>query len=273
MSMKRHALSKLDASWQALEVPEGIGPPAPVLVRSQSIEPRHYFPDHYHGWNQLVYAVAGVLTVAVDGRCLVVPPEQAVWVPTGTRHRVASRQGAEFRSLYVDDGLRPSVSDDCTVFQVSPLLRELIIEATALGDDGDHGYADRVVSLILDQLQRLQPVGLSLPWPREGALLTLCEGLYEVPADTRDVVAIGASLGMSARTLARRFEQEMGLNLREWRRRLRLFKAIEMLGGGASVTEVAFDLGYSSTSAFTYMFRVETGRSPSMHRKMAVDGG
>lgn len=252
--------------WQTLEVPEVTGLPQAVLVRAQSLPARHSFPEHAHTWNQLVYAISGVLTVAVDGRCLVVPPEQAVWVPTGVRHRVASLKGAEFRSLYVADDLRPGIAEACTVFEVSSLLRALIIEAAELGCvEDDDGYRRRVFGLILDQLRRLKAVSLSLPWPNEGGLLTLCEALYADPADPRDVEAWASTLGMSSRTLTRRFMGELGLNLREWRRRLRLFKAIEMLGNGASVTEVAMDLGYSSASAFTYMFRTETGSSPKGH--------
>jgi hypothetical protein len=36
---------------------------------------------------------------------------------------------------------------------------------------------------------------------------------------------------MSGQTLARRFESDIGMSLRSWRRRMGLFKAIEMLGG------------------------------------------
>ena len=38
-----------------------------------------------------------MLTVAVEGRSFVISPEQAVWLPTGLRHRVGSLLGAEFR--------------------------------------------------------------------------------------------------------------------------------------------------------------------------------
>jgi AraC-like DNA-binding protein len=72
---------------------------------------------------------------------------------------------------------------------------------------------------------------------------------------------------MSARTLARRFDEEVGMSMRAWRRRLRLFKAIELLGGGLSITQIALELGYGSTSAFTYAFRSEMGRSPQAHRR------
>jgi hypothetical protein len=46
---------------------------------------------------------------------------------------------------------------------------------------------------------------------------------------------------MSGRTLARRFEAELGMSLRSWRRVLRLFKAIELLGGGLGVTQTAME--------------------------------
>ena len=72
---------------------------------------------------------------------------------------------------------------------------------------------------------------------------------------------------MSDRTLARRFEADVGMSLRSWRRRMRLFKAIEMLGGGMDVTRTALDLGYSSSSAFIYAFRTVMGLSPQAYMR------
>lgn len=67
---------------------------------------------------------------------------------------------------------------------------------------------------------------------------------------------------MSGRTMTRRFEAEVGAPLRSWKRPLRLFRAIALLGSGMSVTDVATKLGYSSASAFIDGFREEMGRSP-----------
>ena len=268
--MKRQSSNLTAPTWHALDVPPA-EPPRPVVVRVQFIPARHYFPAHTHGWNQLVYAVSGVLTVATEGSCLVVPPEQAVWLRTGTVHRVASLHGAEFRSLYVAEGIRPTIAQDCTVFEVSPLLRALIVEAASLRDVRENtGYAVRVIGLILDQLRRLEPVSMSLPWPKTGAMLTLCETLYAAASDSRSIEEWGLALGMSSRTLSRRFERDVGMTLREWRHQLRLFRAVELLGGGATVTQAAFELGYSSASAFVYMFRTATGRSPMAHRRAAL---
>jgi AraC-like DNA-binding protein len=218
-----------------------------------------------------VYAISGVLTVAVEGRSFVISPEQAVWLPTGLRHRVGSLFGAEFRSLWIADEAGAGLPNKPTVFSVSSLLQALIVEAAEIeGQDDRDGYARRVAGLILDQLRRARPLPAALPWPRGGSLARICETLYADPSDPRGPEEWGRELGMSERTLARRFQAELGMSLRSWRRRLRLFKAIELLGGGLGVTQTAMELGYGSTSAFVYAFRTEMGCSPQAYMRGRV---
>ncbi|HJS86906.1 MAG TPA: helix-turn-helix transcriptional regulator, partial [Acetobacteraceae bacterium] len=207
-------------------------------------------------------------TVAVEGLSFVISPEQAVWLPTGLRHRVGTLLGAEFRSLWIADEAGAGLPEKPTVFGVSPLLQALIVEAAEIeGQNGPDGYAGRVTGMILDQLRRAQPLLGALPWPRAGSLAKVCEALYADPADSRGPEEWGRELGMSGRTLARRFEAETGMSLRSWRRRLRLFKAIELLGGGLDVTRTAMELGYGSTSAFVYAFRTGMGCSPQAYMR------
>lgn len=254
--------------WYPLAVPKTLGKPRPLIVRIETIPARHYFPFHTHKWYQLVYAISGVLTVTTEGNCTVISPEQAIWLPPGQSHRVGSLLGAEFRSLWIDDKVTDNVADACAVFGVNPLLRALIIEAAQIqGRPNRDGYANRVAKLIVDQLHRAEILPAALPWPRGGPALTLCEALYVDPADERGPDEWAATLGVSGRTLTRRFNEEVGLSLGAWRRRLRMFKAIEMLGGGCSVTEAAFELGYGSSSAFIYAFRKEMGRSPLAYHR------
>jgi hypothetical protein len=173
-------------TWETIEAPPGLAPPRPLTMRVQSIPTRHYFPEHAHRWNQVVYAISGVLTVAVEGRSFVISPEQAVWLPTGLRHRVGSLLGAEFRSLWIADEAGRGLPESPTVFGVSPLLRALIVEAAAIeGQEDRDGYAGRGTALILDQLRRARALPGALPWPRAGALTTLCEALYAGPPPTR----------------------------------------------------------------------------------------
>lgn len=249
--------------WSVVAAPPDVSPPRPITMRAQTIPARHHFPEHAHDWHQLVYAVGGVLTVAADQRTFVISPDQAVWLPTGVPHSVASLLGAEFRSLWIANDAGGSLPASPTVLAVSPLLKALIVEAAEidgkrLADD----YPDKIATMILDQLGRARKLATALPWPKDSRLLALCEALYLDPSDERTAEDWAKELGMSSRTLARRFEAELGSTLRSWKRRLRLFRSIELLGGGMSVTATAIELGYGSASAFVFAFRFELGCSP-----------
>jgi AraC-like DNA-binding protein len=276
MGSRRHAnlcriaamIGRSGSNWRLVETPPDAAAPRPMTVRAQTIPARHGFPEHAHAWHQMVYAVAGVLAVAVEGHSFAISPEQAVWLPTGALHQVGSLLGAEFRSLWIAEEAGYGLPDEPTVFPVSMLLRALIVEAAAIeGETDKDGYVGRVIALILDQLRRATPLPGALPWPRGGPLLSVCEALYAEPSDARGPDEWGRELAMSGRTLARRFEAELGMNLRSWRRRLRLFKAVELLGGGVDVTRTALELGYGSTSAFIYAFRTEMGSSPQAYMR------
>src|SRR5262245_59313544 len=102
--------------WETIEAPPGLAPPRPMTMRAQSIPARHHFAEHAHEWNQVVYAISGVLTVAVEGRSFVISPEQAMWVPTGLHHRVGTLLGAEFRSLWLSDEAVAGLPEIPTVF-------------------------------------------------------------------------------------------------------------------------------------------------------------
>lgn len=251
------------ATWALIRAPADAAPPAPLTVRAQTIPPRARFPRHAHDWAQMVYATSGTLSVALDTQSFVISPEQAAWVPPGVAHQVGSILGAEFRSLWIAPETMVALPEAPFVFEVRPLLRALIVEASDLAAATDAGpYGERINRLILDQLGNVRPLERSLPWPTSSALMRMCEALYDDPADPRTAADWNKALGMSPRTLSRRFEAETGMSLRSWQRRMRLFRAIELLDGRANVTEIAFALGYGSVSAFIYAFRLEFGVTP-----------
>jgi AraC-like DNA-binding protein len=155
----------------------------------------------------------------------------------------------------------------CQVLPVSPLLRELIVRATELPlqyeEDGPAGH---VVALILTELHGLQALPLHLPMPQEPRLRTLCLALLAAPGDQRTLADWARTVHASERTVARLFLSQTGLSFGAWRQQARVLEAMARLGGGAQVTQVAFDLGYDSVSAFSAMFRRAAGASPSTFR-------
>ncbi len=264
---RRDATLPRSDNWTLIDVPEIETLPKAVFLRSQNLAAREAFPPHTHRWNQFVYATSGTLVVTVAGSWYVITPEQAIWVPTGVVHTTGALSGAAFRNLYVADVPGLGMPDQCTVYAVGGLLRALIVELERVSQQAEPDtYLAKLDDLIFEQLRRLPRQDFHLPWPQSPLLHRVCEALYANPSDARSIDDWGAQLGTSGRTLARRFEKEVGIGLREWRHRLRLFLALEWLCAGRNVTDIALDLGYASTSAFTYMFRQEMGCPPSAWR-------
>jgi AraC-like DNA-binding protein/mannose-6-phosphate isomerase-like protein (cupin superfamily) len=222
---------------------------------------------HRHRRAQLIHATAGTMRVSTDDGVWVVPPQRGLWMPPGVQHSIVMLGDTTMRTLYVRQDVAASLPSVCQVMLVSPLLRELIIRATALPLDYDErGPAGHVVALILAELHSLQSLSLQLPMPRDPRLRSLCHALLEVPADQQPLAAWARTINTSARTLARHFQAETGLSFGAWRQQARVLEAMGRLGGGAPVTQVALDLGYESVSAFSAMFHRATGTPPSQFR-------
>lgn len=258
-------------NWTTVNSPEIEFLPDLIVSRSQHLPACHFFPMHKHRWNQFVYATSGTLVVTVAESWFVITPEQAIWVPTGVMHTTGSLNPVEFRNLYVADAPELGMPTTCQVYAVTPLLRALIVELEEKHRESDGDYVGKVNALIAAQLQRLQTLSFHLPWPRSPMLQKICEAIHANPADVRSVEDWALELGASTRTLSRRFERELGISLRLWRNKLRLFLALEWLSSDKSVTDIGLALGYASTSAFSYMFRQEMGCAPSQWRQAHSD--
>ena len=96
-------------------------------------------------------------------------------------------------------------------------------------------------------------------------LQDLANTLLDRPDDTAGIDEWAQRLNMSSRTLMRRFRQETGVTLGQWRQQARLLRALELLCRGGSVTEASLSVGYESTSAFIGSFRAAFGVTPTRY--------
>ena len=87
-----------------------------------------------------------------------------------------------------------------------------------------------------------------------------------------DVVA--QKYGFSGRTLLRLFKDQLGMTFGTYIRVARIARAIELLTDpNATVTEVAFEVGYSSLSSFSRAFQQLTGVKPREYLRNIANGG
>ncbi|MBC8338611.1 MAG: helix-turn-helix transcriptional regulator [Rhodospirillales bacterium] len=242
--------------------------PRPIAATATNYGPGDEIDWHSHPRAQLIYGISGVLTVITEAGRWVLPPERAVWVPGGIKHRSDISGEVRMRSLFVAAEAAKALPRDCCVVTVSPLLRELILEAVSVPKLYDIKSPDgRLMAVILDRLQRLEPTPLYLPIPADARLRRITDTLAVNPGKRAGLEAWAKVAGASARTLARLFVKETGLTFGAWRQQARLLKALEWLAEGRPVTAIAFDLGYESPSAFIAMFRRTFGVPPGRYLK------
>ncbi len=238
--------------------------PRPMAAMADDYPPGFVDPRHSHRRAQLIYATTGVMSVSTRDRGFVVPPQRALWLPGGVEHEVLCRGQVSLRTLYVDRKASLRLPTIPRVIEISPLLRELILEAVRMPVEYDlNGRDGRVMSLIMDEIESMAIAPLSVPMPQERQLVRICHSILENPAEHLTLASWAKAAGMSRRTFTRLFRRETEMSFAEWRQHVRLLEALSRLAVGHAVTTVAFDVGYSSSSAFTAMFRRAFGTTPT----------
>lgn len=229
---------------------------------------------HRHRKAQLLYVIGGVITVEAATGIWTVPPQCAIWIPAGVTHRARAAGQISIGSLYIDPVLADSFRDECGIVFIQPLLRELIlrfVREPQFYPEGETREA-RLVSVMLDELQAAPVEPLHLPMPRDRRLRRLAETLFADPALRFTIEEWGARVGASNRTLSRLFQRETGMSFGRWKQQLHVGLGLQRLAMGESVTNIAIDLGYESTSAFIAMFRRMLGTTPARYFSEAMSG-
>lgn len=196
----------------------------------------------------------------------VVPPHRAVWIPAATQHALETLGRVTLRTLYLHPRLAPRSSRRCQVLHVTPLLRELILDIVASGFlDRRRRPQARLASVLVDRLAAAPEVPVDLPLPQDPRARRVADRVRSDPSGSAPLEVLADGSGATLRTLERLFVKETSLSFGRWRRHARLVQAVRQLGEGHSVTQVALDCGYASTSAFIAMFKRELGTTPGRY--------
>lgn len=261
-------------------------PARPLRAKARQMAHHMDIQPHWHAWAQLVFSITGAVRVSARGEgpdhSYLVPPSRAVWIPPGVVHAVTAVEQADLRTLYLHESAAATLAASadwsrCRVLEVSPLLRELVLQlavepdsAAAAPDLGraaaglDNAAREGALGvLILDELRRARSLQLGLPLPREGRLRRVCEAMLEQPMRHAGIEGWAAEAATSARTLSRWFADELGTSYGQWRQQMLLAKALALAARKRPMRLIAAELGYASPSAFSAMVTRAVGMPPS----------
>ncbi|MFM0047610.1 AraC family transcriptional regulator [Paraburkholderia sediminicola] len=214
---------------------------------------------------RLIHVSVGVLGVRTETGRWVVPQGHALWLMANVQHCLSTAEPVQLHSLYADADAAPLPAQNVA------LALDRLAEAL-LGAAGDLPHdkpvdepTGRLLQVLLDRLSGLPSAPLALHWPRDPRIQRIAEALNVNPAEPAVLDDLAAAAGVTARTAARLFVKETGQTFGQWRQQLRLLVALERLGAGASVTQVALEVGYGDVSSFIAVFRDAFGDTPARY--------
>jgi len=239
----------------------------PVRAKSRSMDSHVDIQAHRHDWGQFVFSVSGVVRVNTERAAFLLPPSRAVWIPAGVEHAVTAVERCELRTLYLH---RPPADADAwqdnRVLEVSPLLRELVVQLALDEVQLHHAVSDReqwLAQLILDEIRRARSLRIGVELPTDKRLRRLCEAVLADPQRFASLDEWAELVGASARTVSRLFRQELGSSYAQWRQQALLAEALRLAAHRKPMGVIASELGYASASAFSAMVTRTVGMPPS----------
>ncbi len=229
---------------------------------------------HSHDLHQIEYAIQGVAEVETATGHHLLPPQRAIWIPAGLRHRT-TLSGVLSLAVFFDPAMISDPGIDAKVLAAPPVLREMLIYAARWPitrteqDPTADAFFEALARLTLEWLDHDVP--LHLPTSDE----PLLEAVMTYTQDhLADVTArqVCVAVGISERTLRRRFPAT-GMTWGRYLLASRMLRAMALLAEpGRTVMSVATEVGYDSMSAFSRTFRSFSGELPSAYRARTAPG-
>ncbi len=224
------------------------------------------FDRHY-----LLYAAKGTMRLQAAGRSWTLPPARAALIAADAPITLSIATTITCCSALFSPGVYDAPPAPLRVLDMSPLARELVLacreygpEISALPPDGRQLF-DTLYMLATRAAKA--PNDMWMPVGQSDAVQLALQMTETQIAEPLNFGDIAEAVGLTERTLARRFQDELGMPWRDCQRRLRIIRAVEALADpGRQITQIAMDVGYNASSAFNAAFLDFTGQTPTAFR-------
>ncbi len=116
-----------------------------------------------------------------------------------------------------------------------------------------------------------QAAGRSSKDCANASIVQLEKSLRADPAGRAPIEALAKETGYGHSQLYALFKRELGMSPNDYRQRFRIKQSCRrLIETDRSVTEISFELGFSSSQYFSRVFRKYVGTSPSEYRRLAT---
>ncbi|MFC7067812.1 AraC family transcriptional regulator [Brucella rhizosphaerae] len=221
----------------------------PLAVMRREYTVSMNFGWHSHRRGQLLYGNSGYMTAMTEEGAFMLPSGYAILIAPDLPHAVQTFGETKMHSVYLEESVLRGFWEPTRILKVSALL-DASIQALAnepvLYDETGRGK--HLSALILDEIRNADQQPYTVPLPAEKQLRKLCRDLLDNPGNDLTIDDWADKVGMSRRTMTRKFRQETGMSFIEWRQRLRVSHVMRRRAEGVPLAAAGLEAGYQSLS-------------------------
>nr|WP_321454256.1 AraC family transcriptional regulator [uncultured Carboxylicivirga sp.] len=234
---------------------------------------------HSHNKHQLCYIEGGVAFLNTETASYFLPARHFLWIPAGIRHLVDSRTSIKrVHNIFFPTFLFPEdhkVKQQEGIYPVTNLLMEMIYytedwQGEVSPDDSmRYEFLIALKNIVLDVSD--VPLPIALPTTSNEKLRVILKYIHHHIDHPLLLTDVANEFGYSTRSLSRLFQNNMDTSFLQYVKLTRIIKSMEMLlQTDQSVSEIAYNCGYNSLSAFSYTFQQVVKKSPLEFRKESL---
>ncbi|SHF36801.1 AraC family transcriptional regulator [Pedobacter caeni] len=243
-----------------------------IYMMKEQLE--HRFPPHYHLKAQLLLVSGGMAYLKTADQEYYIPSQHYVWIPKGVVHHVKfnTKELTIFNIYFPDESQSPTgFYEELGIYPVSNLLREMISYAENWQGHVFFGSWEYEFLKTMKHLLVNSPgerFSILLPTTEDKRLLDIAGYLQDRLHEPLTLPLVATQFGLSVRNLTRLFQQQLRISFLQYLKMLRMIKAMELLlNGEKNVSEIAYEVGYSSIAAFSNTFQQLIHMRPSDFQK------
>ena len=215
----------------------------------------HFSCDfHQHDFAHFIYVHQGCHILYTDEQSILSTPGNLIYVPSHTPHRAEVLTHSRLSFLCTTVQLQ-SESDKINLLSVSPIVAQLF--QLWEYDQPKECLEKHYIQVLVDQTLQCETSSASLVarGSLDRRLLSVIDTLSNQPNIKISISDLAATTGASVRTLNRLFLTYFDSSFKDIRNKVVMDRAEQLMNQGMTATDIAYELQYSSLSAFSSAFK------------------
>lgn len=245
--------------------------PDSILVMRQQTEQR--LPAHQHNKGQLLLVFGGIAYLQTKEKDFYIPSNHYIWIPKHYSHNLKfNTKDLQIINIYFPDKNDNIFYDELGIYPVSKLLSEMLSFSKKWQGDFLKGHWEFEFLNTLKNLlakEHLKKFSIQLPVTDDQRLNEITQYLRSGINEPLMLEDIAKKFSFSVRTLTRLFQNKLHISLIQYVKMLRVIRAMELMKDTElTITEIAYEVGYSNISAFSNTFSQLTNMRPTEFKAM-----